>query len=72
MPPIFIPYAASVDFHFSCFHLRTDKHILNFILIFREYVYVSQDPKEQLLLGPAYATPKVLGLAGLKLSDIGK
>merc|ERR1719219_279656 len=37
---------------------------------FREYVYVSQDPKEQLLLGPAYATPKVLGLAGLKLSDI--
>ena len=43
-----------------------------FISIFREYVYVSQDPKEQLLLGPAYATPKVLGLAGLKLSDIGK
>lgn len=37
---------------------------------FREYVYVSQDPKEQLLLGPAYATPKVLELAGLKMSDI--
>jgi len=37
---------------------------------FREYVYVSQDPKEQLLLGPAYATPKVLEMAGLKLSDI--
>merc|ERR1739844_745096 len=37
---------------------------------FREYVYVSQDPKDQLLLGPAYATPKVLDMAGLKLSDI--
>merc|ERR1712241_1232993 len=35
---------------------------------FREYVYVSQDPKDQLLLGPAYATPKVLDMAGLKLS----
>lgn len=31
---------------------------------------MSQDPKEQLLLGPAYATPKVLELAGLKMSDI--
>ena len=28
------------------------------------------DPKDELLLGPACATPKVLGLAGLKLSDI--
>merc|ERR1719362_1525364 len=37
---------------------------------FREYTYVSQDPKDQLLLGPAYATPKVLDMAGLKLSDI--
>lgn len=36
----------------------------------RDYVYVSQDPKDQLLLGPAYATPKVLERAGLKLSDI--
>ena len=25
----------------------------------REFVYVSQDPKDQLLLGPAYAIPKV-------------
>jgi len=25
----------------------------------RAYTYVSQDPKDQLLLGPAYATPKV-------------
>ena len=25
----------------------------------REFTYVSQDPKDQLLLGPAYAIPKV-------------
>ncbi|BET02780.1 Thiolase, C-terminal domain [Nesidiocoris tenuis] len=36
----------------------------------RDFVYVSQDPKDQLLLGPAYATPKVLEKAGLALSDI--
>jgi acetyl-CoA acyltransferase len=36
----------------------------------RDYVYVAQDPKDQLLLGPAYATPKVLKKAGLQLSDI--
>jgi acetyl-CoA acyltransferase len=33
----------------------------------REYVYVSQDPVDQLLLGPTYATAKVLELAGLKV-----
>ncbi|XP_014241793.1 trifunctional enzyme subunit beta, mitochondrial [Cimex lectularius] len=36
----------------------------------RDFVYVSQDPKDQLLLGPAYATPKVLEKAGLSVSDI--
>jgi len=36
----------------------------------RQFTYVSQDPKDQLLLGPAYATPNVLKRAGLKLSDI--
>lgn len=36
----------------------------------RNWVYVAQDPKEQLLLGPAYATPKVLAKAGLKMEDI--
>ena len=36
----------------------------------RNYVYVAQDPKDQLLLGPAYATPKVLDGAGLTLDDI--
>ncbi len=36
----------------------------------REYTFVSQDPKEQLLLGPAYATSKMLSKTGLKLQDI--
>ncbi|OCT81496.1 trifunctional enzyme subunit beta, mitochondrial [Xenopus laevis] len=36
----------------------------------RDFVYVSQDPKDQLLLGPTYATPKVLETAGLTLADI--
>uniref|UniRef100_A0A8D8LRQ9 acetyl-CoA C-acyltransferase n=1 Tax=Cacopsylla melanoneura TaxID=428564 RepID=A0A8D8LRQ9_9HEMI len=36
----------------------------------RDFVYVSQDPKDQLLLGPAYATPQVLERAGLSVGDI--
>jgi len=36
----------------------------------RDFVYVAQDPKDQLLLGPTYATPKVLEKAGLSLKDI--
>lgn len=36
----------------------------------RDFTYVSQDPKDQLLLGPTYATPKVMEKAGLKMSDI--
>lgn len=36
----------------------------------RAYTYVSQDPKDELLLGPAYATPKVLDMMDLTLSDI--
>eukprot|EP01147_Barroeca_monosierra_P009317 gene9317-1584_t len=36
----------------------------------RHYVFVAQDPKEQLLLGPAYATHKILQKSGLKLEDI--
>jgi len=37
---------------------------------FRDFLYVSQDPKDQLLLSPAYVIPKLLEKAGLKLSDI--
>ncbi|PNF25700.1 Trifunctional enzyme subunit beta, mitochondrial [Cryptotermes secundus] len=36
----------------------------------RDFIFVSQDPKDQLLLGPTYAVPKVLEKAGLQLSDI--
>uniref|UniRef100_A0A673CFM6 Trifunctional enzyme subunit beta, mitochondrial n=1 Tax=Sphaeramia orbicularis TaxID=375764 RepID=A0A673CFM6_9TELE len=36
----------------------------------RDFVYVSQDPKDQLLLGPTYSTPKVLERAGLTMDDI--
>ncbi|CAM2112478.1 trifunctional enzyme subunit beta, mitochondrial isoform X2 [Caretta caretta] len=36
----------------------------------RDFVYVSQDPKDQLLLGPTYGTPKVLERAGLTMADI--
>ncbi|PSQ71913.1 MAG: acetyl-CoA C-acyltransferase [Bacteroidetes bacterium QH_1_64_81] len=36
----------------------------------RTYTYVAQDPKTELLLGPAYAIPEVLDKAGLTLDDI--
>ena len=36
----------------------------------RDFHYVSQDPKDQLLLGPARATPQILDKAGLTLGDI--
>jgi acetyl-CoA acyltransferase len=36
----------------------------------REYNFVSQDPGEELLLGPAYAIPKALDAMNLSLSDM--
>jgi acetyl-CoA acyltransferase len=36
----------------------------------RDYSYVAQDPEDELLLGPAYATPQVLDSMKLKLDDI--
>lgn len=36
----------------------------------RDFVYTGSDPKEELLLGPAYASPMALDKAGLTLSDI--
>jgi acetyl-CoA acyltransferase len=38
---------------------------------FRDYVYVAQDPKDELLLGPAYGTYKLLKRTGLTMADIG-
>ena len=36
----------------------------------RQYTYVAQDPEDELLLGPAYATPQLLDGMGLSLEDI--
>ncbi|CAL8093592.1 unnamed protein product [Calicophoron daubneyi] len=36
----------------------------------RDFVYVSQDPVDQLLLGPSYAIPRLLQRNGLTLADI--
>ena len=38
--------------------------------VFKSYAYTAQNPDDELLLGPAYATPKVLDKLGLSLSDI--
>ena len=37
----------------------------------REWTFVSCDPFDQMLLGPAFATHKVLNMAGMSLSDFG-
>jgi acetyl-CoA acyltransferase len=37
----------------------------------KAYTFIGRDPKTELLLGPAYAIPKVLKIAGLSLNDIG-
>ncbi|MEN8119852.1 MAG: thiolase family protein [Bacteroidota bacterium] len=37
----------------------------------KAYTFVGRDPKNELLLGPAYAIPKVLKMSGLTLNDIG-
>lgn len=37
----------------------------------RDFTYTAQNPLNELLLGPAFAIPKVLARAGLKLKDIG-
>jgi acetyl-CoA acyltransferase len=36
----------------------------------RSYAFAALDPSEQLLMGPAYATPLALDRAGIKLSDL--
>ncbi len=36
----------------------------------KQYVFTGQDLEEELLLGPAYATPKVLDRAAMSISDI--
>ena len=36
----------------------------------KSYAFAALDPSEQLLMGPAYATPRALDAAGLALSDL--
>ena len=36
----------------------------------RDYLFVAQDPKDELLLGPAYATPQLLERNNLTLADL--
>ncbi|KAH7695841.1 Thiolase, partial [Aphelenchoides avenae] len=36
----------------------------------RDHLFVAQDPRDQMLLGPAYAIPKLLDKNGLTLKDI--
>lgn len=38
--------------------------------IIKDYIFTAQDPTHELLLGPAYATPKLLERNGLKPEDI--
>jgi acetyl-CoA acetyltransferase family protein len=38
--------------------------------IIRDFVFVAQDPKDELLLGPAYATPRLLERNSLTFSDL--
>jgi acetyl-CoA acyltransferase len=42
------------------------------IAFIRSWAYSALDPGDQLLQGPAYAAPKALDRAGLKLSDMGR
>jgi len=37
----------------------------------RDYIFTAQDPKDQLLLGPAYGTAKIMEKTGLTFNDIG-
>lgn len=36
----------------------------------RDFMYISQDPIDQLLLGPAYGIPKLLNKVGLGINDV--
>src|SRR5690625_7572685 len=38
--------------------------------VIRDYLYVAQDPGSELLLGPAYAIPRLLDAAGISMPDV--
>jgi len=65
--------SALTDGASACLIMREDKALaLGFKpkAYLREFCYVARDPKEQLLLGPSYATHKILERAGLTKDDI--
>jgi len=65
--------SALTDGASACLVMREDKALaLGFKpkAYLRQFAYVARDPKDQLLLGPSYATEKVLRLAGLSKNDI--
>ncbi len=49
---------------------KADELGLKPLAVIRDYIFVAQDPVHELLLGPAYATPRLLHRNGLKPSDI--
>jgi len=49
---------------------KADKMGLKGTCILRDYMYVAQDPVDQLLLGPAYGIGRLLERAGLTVADI--
>ncbi|KAI6180532.1 Trifunctional enzyme subunit beta, mitochondrial [Aphelenchoides besseyi] len=38
--------------------------------VFRDFMFVGQDPKDQLLLSPAYVIPRLLEKSGLSMKDV--
>ena len=55
----------------SCFSQgKADEMGLKGKSILRDFMYVALDPKDQLLLGPAYGIARLLAKAGLKPEDI--
>ena len=49
---------------------KADQLGLKGTAILRDYMYVAQDPVDQLLLGPAYGIGRLLERAGLTVADI--
>lgn len=48
---------------------QADGHSIRAVL--RDYLFVAQDPGEELLLGPAYAIPRLLERHGLSIDNVG-
>ena len=49
---------------------KADKMGLKGTCILRDYMYVAQDPVDQIMMGPAYAIARLLERTGLTVADI--